>query len=89
MAYIDLVKWELDHATPKECSFNDNVNSPVASFHSDVFSRAYALGPLRQRLTSKFIDESISCYNYEEVVKYWMDNKELLGSTPTNAYPIS
>ena len=89
MPYIDPVKWALDHVSPKERSFNDNVNSPVASFHSDVFVRAYALGPPRQLLTSKFLDEAISRYNYEEVVKSWMDNKELFGSTPTNAYPIS
>ena len=57
--------------------------------HSDLFARAYALGPPRQLLTSKFIDESISWYKYEEVVKSWMDNTKLFVSTPTNAYPFS
>ena len=68
--YTDPVKLELDHASPKQCSFNDNVNSPIVSFHSDVFSRDYALGPPRQLLTSKFLDEAISLFNYKEVVKY-------------------
>ena len=88
MPYTDLIKMELYHTIPKERSFNDNVNIPIASFLSDVFAMAYALAPLRQLLKSKFIDEAISWYNYKEVVKSWMDNTELFGSTPTNAYPI-
>ena len=45
MPYTDLVKWALDHAIPKEWSFDDHTGNPVASFHPDVFARAYALKP--------------------------------------------
>ena len=92
MPYTDPVKWALDYANPKEHSFNDNTHTPVALFHSDVFSRAYVLGPPRQILTSKFHDEPITRFNYEEVVKSWMNNTELFREqliTSTNAYPIS
>ena len=68
MRYTDTVKWELFHASPNERYFNDNVNSPVASFHYDVFVRAYALGPPRQLLTLKFLNEAITRFNCEEVV---------------------
>ena len=89
MPYTNPVKWVLDYANPKERSFNDNTHTPVSSFHSDVFSRAYVLGPPRQLLTSKFLDEAITRFNYEEVVKSWMDNKELFVPTSTNSYLIS
>ena len=89
MPYTDHVKWELDYANPKDYSFNDNTHTLVALFHSDVFARAYVLGPPRQLLTLKFLDEGISWYNYEEVVKSWMDNTNLFIHTPTNAYTIS
>ena len=74
MPYTDIVKWELDYDNPKECSFNENTHTPVASFHSDIFARDYALGPPRHILTSKFLDEAINRFNYEEVVKSWMNN---------------
>ena len=74
MPYTDPVKQAFDYANPKELSFNDNTDTLVASFHFDVFSRAYALVPPRQLLTSKFLDEAITRFNYEEVVKSWMNN---------------
>ena len=77
MPYTDPVKWALDYENPKECSFNDNTHTPIASFHSDVFAMAYALGPPIQLLTSKFLDEAITRFNYEKVVKSWMNNIEL------------
>ena len=77
MPYTDPVKWALDYANPNERSFDDNTHTLVASFHSDIFSRAYALAPPRQLLTSKFLDEAITWFNYEEVVKSWMDNTKV------------
>ena len=74
MPYTNLVKWALDYENHKECSFNDNTHTPIASFHYDVFARAYVNGPPRKLLTSKFLDEAITRFNYEEVVKSWMDN---------------
>ena len=73
MPYTYPVKWALDNASPKECSFDDNVHTHVVSFHLDVFSRGQALGPPKHLLTLKFLDEAISRFNYEEVVKSWME----------------
>ena len=47
MPYTGPVKWALDYENPKELSFKNNTHTPIALFHSDVFPRAYALGPPR------------------------------------------
>ena len=43
MPYTDPVKWALDHVDPKQGIFHDIHNVVIASFHPDVFVRAYAL----------------------------------------------
>ena len=74
MPYMDAVKWELDHAKPKEWVFNDYISIFVASFRPEYFSKAYALSPSKQLLNRKFLDEVVSHFNYEHVVKLWMEN---------------
>ena len=85
MPYTDPVKWELDNVNPNEFSFEDHVHTPVASFHLDIFSKAYELGPPRQLLSSKFLDEAISRFNNEKVVKSWMENPTEYVPKPTNS----
>ena len=89
MPYRDPVKWELDHTIHKERSFNDHTHTPVASFHPDVFTRAYALRPPRQLLNSKFLDEAMSRFSLEEVVKSSMENPPEYVPKPTNSYHVS
>ena len=60
MPYMDPIKWALDNANPNERSFDDHVHTPVASFHPDVFARAYSLKPPQHLLSSKFLDEAMS-----------------------------
>ena len=61
----------------------------VDSFHPDVFSRDYALGPPKELLTSNFFNESLSRFIYEEVVKSWLEDPTLVIPPSILAYPIS
>ena len=74
MPYTDAVKWSLDHAKPEEWVFNDYIDVFVALFRPEIFAKAYALSPSKQLLNRKFIDEVVSHFNYEQVVKSWMVN---------------
>ena len=89
MPYINPYKWSLDHTNPKERSFDDHTHTQVASFHPDVFSIAYVLRPPQQLFTAKFFDASMSQFDFEEVIQYWMEN--LLSTSPKmdNYYPVS
>ena len=89
MPYTNLVKWALDNANPNKHTFDDHIHIPLASFHLEVFSRAYALGPPRKILSSKFLDETISQFNYEEVVKHWMENPTKYVPRPSDSCLIS
>ena len=60
MPYTKPFKWELDHAIPKDRSFDDHTHTQLASFHPDVFARTYALKPPQHLLSSKFLDEAMS-----------------------------
>ena len=71
MTYTDLMKWELDHV------FNDHICTFLATLIPDNFSKAYVLGPPKQLMNRKFLDEATSRFNYEEVEKSWMDNPTL------------
>ena len=78
MPYTDAVKWALDDVNPEERVFNDHIGIFLASFKPDIFSKAYAFGPSKQLLNHNFLDEAISHFNYEDVVKSWMENHSLL-----------
>ena len=89
MPYIDPIKWELGHVDPKGNTFHDTDNTLIASFHLELFSRAYALGPPKQLLTSKNFNETLSKSNCEEVVKSWLEDPTLVIPTSLSVYPIS
>ena len=89
MPYIDLVKWALDQVDPNQRMFHDVDNSHICSFHLDVFSRAYALENPKHLLSSKFFDETLNKFNYEEVVKSWMEDPKLVIPASLPTYPIS
>ena len=61
----------------------------MASFHPDVFARAYALKPPQQLLTDKFLNASMSQFDFEEVIKSLMDNPVEFIPKEDKAYPIS
>ena len=77
MPYTDTMKWEMDHANPKDRMFNDHNGTFLDTFIPDTFSKDYALGTPKQLLSRKFLDEATSCFNYEELVRSWMENPTL------------
>ena len=72
LPYNDMVKWIVEHVNPKYCSFNDSGGSQLANFHPEVFTKAYALKPVRQPLNEEFAKSSKSRFNFEEMLKLWM-----------------
>ena len=89
MPYTGSFKWELDHARPKEQSFDNHTGTPVTSFHLDVFARENALRPPQQLLTAQFTDATVTQFDFEEVIKYWMDNPTEFIPKENKAYCIS
>ena len=72
LTYNDMVKWIVEHVNPKYCSFNDSGGSQLANFHPEVFIRAYGLKTVRQPLTAEFANASKTRFNFDEMLKYWM-----------------
>ena len=89
MPYTDARKWALDDANPEERVFNDHIGIFLASFKLDIFSKAYVLRLSKQLLNRKFLDEAISRFDYEDVVKSWMENPTLFIRQLGNIYPTS
>ena len=48
------------------------------------FPKACVLGLPKQLLNRMFLDEAISRFDYEDVVKSWMENPTLFTSQPGN-----
>ena len=87
MPYTYPVKWALNHAKPENRVFNDHIGTFLVAFSPDIFAKAYELEHLKQLRSCKFLVEATSRFNYEEVVKSWMENPTLFISQPGNAYP--
>ena len=54
LPYSDPIKWIVDNTNSKDRSFNDNAGSQLATFHPEVFTRAYALKLTIQPLDTEF-----------------------------------
>ena len=89
MPYTDPVKWALDHVDLNQRMFHDIENVSIASFHPDVFERAYALETPKQLFSPKFFDETLTKFNNEQVVKSWMEEPTLAIPISLLAYPVS
>ena len=89
MSYTDPMKWMVDHANRQDHSFDDQAQTHLASFHPEVFSKAYALNPPQQFLNKKFLKASVTQYNFEEMIKSWMDKLAQFLPKPDKLYPIS
>ena len=73
LPYNDTIKCIIDHANPKNCSFNNSTGFPVANFHSETFVKNYALKPFRQLLNVDFIKAAKFRYNFDKMLKSWMN----------------
>ena len=73
LPYNDVVKWIMEHANPRDCSFNDNAGSQLATFRLEVLPTSYALKPIIQPLNKEFSQASKTKFNFEEMSKSWMN----------------
>ena len=89
LPYTDVVKCIVDHENPKERSFNDSTWLQLATFHPEVFTRAYALKPVVQPLNIEFTQSSKTRYNFNEMLKYWMNEPRKFSQRDGNLYPVT
>ena len=73
LPYNNTVRWIIDHANPKDRSFNNSTGLLLANFYSENFVKVYALKPFRQLLNVDFIKAAKSRYNFDEMLKSWMN----------------
>ena len=73
LPYNDAVKWIMEQVNPKYHSFNDTAGSQLAIFRPEVFIRAYGLKPARQPLNTEFSQASKTRFNFDEMLKSWMN----------------
>ena len=65
LPYNDAVKWIVEHADSKSYCLNDSRGLEIANFCLEVFTKAYALKPVRQPLNAEFAKASKSRFNFE------------------------
>ena len=69
LPYNGAVKWIVEHADPKDRSLNNSRGLEISNFHLEVFTKAYALKPVRQPINAEFAKASKSRFNFEEMLK--------------------
>ena len=89
LPYTDPVKWIVDNENPKDRSFNGNTGSQLATFHPEVFIKAYGLKPAIQPLNAEFFQASKTKFNFDEMVKYWMNEPSKFSQRKDYLYPIT
>ena len=89
ITYTYPVKWMVEQVNPKDHYFEDQGHTQLASFHLEVFSKAYTLNPPQQFLNKQFLEDSTTQYNFEEIIKSWMDKPTQFLPKPDKLYPIS
>ena len=89
MSNTDPIKWKINHENPKKRCFNENTQTSMDSFHPNVFARDYALKSPQKLLNPKFLEASMSQFDFYEVIKSWMDNPFEFIPKEEKAYPFS
>ena len=89
LPYNDTVKWIVEHANPKDRSFNDSAGSQLANFRPEVFIRAYGLKLVRQLLTIEFAKAAKTRFNFDEMLKSWMHQPGKFSQRFDNLYPVT
>ena len=88
LPYNNAVRWIIDHANRKYHSFNNSTGFPLANFCYDIFLKNYALEPFRQLLNVDFIKAARSRYNFDELLKSWMNEPCNFSQRKDGLYPI-
>ena len=71
--YNDAIIWIIDYANPKDHYFNNSTRFLLSHFHSETFVKIYALKPFRQLLNVDFLKAAKSRYNFDQMLKSWMN----------------
>ena len=88
LPYNDTVKWIVDHANPKDRSFNTSTGLLLANFRSEIFVKIYTLKPFMQLLNADFVKDAKSRYNFDQMLKYWMAERRKFSQIKDELYPI-
>ena len=88
LPYNDTVRWIIDHANPKDHSFNTSTALLLANFCSNTFVNIYALKPFRQLLNVDFVKATKSIYNFDQMLKSWMVELHKFSQRKDELYPI-
>ena len=88
LPYNDAVRWIIDHANPKDHSFNTSTGLLLANFHFETFVKIYALKPFRQLVNADFVKFSKSRYNFNQMLKSWMVKPRKFSQRKDELYPI-
>ena len=88
LPYNDIIRWIINHANLKDCSFNTSIGMQLANFHSKTFVRIYALKPLMQLLDADFIKVAKSRFNFDQMLKSWMAKPRKFSQRKDKLYPI-
>ena len=79
----------MEHTNPKYCSFNDSAGSKLANFRPDIFTRTYGLKPARQPLNLEFSQASRTRFNFDEMLKYWINEPGKFSQRKDDLYPVT
>ena len=88
LPYNDTVRWIIDHANPKDHSFNTSTGLLLANFRFETFVKIYALKPFMQLLNADFVKAAKSMYNFDQMLKSWMAEPRKFSQRKDELYPI-
>ena len=88
LPHNDVVRWIIDHANPKDSSFNNSIGFLLANFRSETFVKNYALKPFRQLLIVDFVKAAKSRYNFDQMLNSWMTELHKFSQRKDELYPI-
>ena len=89
LPYNDAIKWIVEHANPKDRSFNDSAGSQLANFCPEIFTWACGLKLARQLLNAKFAQSSKTRFNFNENLKSWMHEPGKLSQRIDDLYLVT
>ena len=88
LPYNDTVRWVIEHANPKDRSFNTSTGLQLANFCSETFVKIYVPKNFRQILDAYFVKTAKSKYNFDQLQKSSMARPRKFFERKYELYPI-
>ena len=89
LLYNEAVKWIVEHVNPKDRFFNDSAGWQLATFCPEVFTRAYGIKLARQPFNTEFAQASKTRFNFDEMLKSWMNEPSKFSQRKDDLYPVT